>query len=56
MQMNAAEQAYKRNGRRMKNWGFLVYVAPAILLFGVFKLWPILHGLFLSFFKWNNIS
>lgn len=54
--MNAAQRMPKPGGRRLKNWGFWVYVAPAILLFGVFKLWPIIHGLFLSFFKWNFIT
>ena len=42
--------------KRFRNWGFALYVLPAVAFYGVFKLWPLIHGLVLSFYKWNFIS
>lgn len=35
---------------------FLVYVAPALILFILFKWWPMIYSFFLSFQKWNFVS
>ncbi len=53
--MHAADRL-RPSGRRLKNWGFGVYVLPALCLFGIFKLWPIVHGFFLSFYQWNFVG
>ena len=35
----------------MERWGGLFFVAPFLLLFAVFLLWPIVSGLWNSFFN-----
>ena len=44
--------------RRQKSQlpGFLLYVLPALIFFGVFKYWPMVYSTVLSFTKWNFVS
>lgn len=43
--------------RRKRQWpGFLLYVFPALVFFGVFKYWPMVYSTVLSFAKWNFVS
>lgn len=39
---------WSRLARRSSPWLFL---APALVVFGVFKFWPAIHGIYLSFFE-----
>lgn len=39
-----------------KNFKALLYIAPALLFFGVFMIWPTLYTFYLSFFDWNMVS
>jgi len=34
----------------------LLFVAPALLLFGVFVLWPMLSAFYFAFTKWDGFS
>ncbi len=36
--------------------GFMLYVLPAIVFFGLFKYWPMVYSSVLSFAKWNFVS
>ena len=36
--------------------GFLLYVLPALVFFGLFKYWPMIYSSVLSFAKWNFVS
>jgi ABC-type sugar transport system permease subunit len=40
---------------RKTTGAFFLYVLPALLLFFLFKIWPILYSFILSFFDWNFI-
>lgn len=43
--------------RQKPQWpGFLLYVLPALVFFGVFKYWPMVYSTVLSFAKWNFVS
>ena len=43
--------------RRKSQWpGFLLYVLPALVFFGLFKYWPMIYSSVLSFAKWNFVS
>lgn len=33
-----------------------LYVAPALVVFGCFMAWPLLHALWLSFYEWDGLS
>lgn len=44
----------KRNRKRFQIAPYL-YLAPALIIFGVFTYWPMLYGVFLSFHDWNFI-
>lgn len=35
---------------------FLLYCAPALIFFGVFKYWPMIYSFILSFAKWNFVT
>jgi len=35
---------------------FLAFVAPNLILFGVFTYWPIVYSIYLSFLKWNFLT
>ncbi len=35
---------------------FFLYLAPALILYFLFKIWPILYSFYLSFFDWNFIK
>lgn len=39
-----------------KDFKALLYIAPALLFFGVFMIWPTLYTFYLSFFDWNMVS
>ena len=33
-----------------------LYIAPFFILFGIFGLFPIVYGLYLSFFRWDGMT
>ena len=42
------------SGRRRRRWSpGLLFLAPSLLILGVFVLWPILQSLYYSFFDWT---
>ena len=42
---------------RWRTWlAPLPYLAPAMLLLGLFTYWPLVYTIFLSFFRWNLVS
>jgi len=46
------------NGQRggVDGLSFSAFVAPAILLYGMFVLFPLVHTIYLSFFHWDGVS
>lgn len=48
----------RRKWRRNKKdyVAFLAFVAPNLILFGVFTYWPIVYSIYLSFLKWNFLT
>lgn len=42
--------------RRRWNWTPYLWIAPAILLYVIFKLTPMIAGIYLSFLDWNGID
>lgn len=53
---NRALSAQALKIRRKNNLAFFLYLLPVLVLYGVFKYWPIAYSLFLSFFKWNFVG
>jgi ABC-type sugar transport system permease subunit len=51
--IRAAVQVQKRQRWRLAPY---VWILPAITLFGIFRLYPIAFGLYLSFHEWNGIG
>ncbi len=47
-------QKWRRNKKEYLT--FLLFVAPNLILFGVFTYWPIIYSIYLSFFKWNFLT
>lgn len=53
-----------RWGRARENWRknkknyltFLAFMAPNLILFGVFTYWPIVYSIYLSFLRWNFLT
>jgi len=41
---------------RYAEWSSLLFIAPAILLFSIFVVYPIFQTIWLSFWKWDRIS
>lgn len=41
---------------RYAEWSSLFFIAPAILLFSIFVIYPIFQTIWLSFWKWDRIS
>lgn len=39
-----------------KNIKVLLYITPALIIFGIFMIWPTLYTFYLSFFDWNMVS
>jgi len=48
--------ADRRRLQARNNLGFLLYVAPALIVFLLFKYWPIVFSAILSFFQWNFVG
>lgn len=46
----------KRVRERNATLVFFLYLAPALILYFLFKIWPIAYSLYLSFFDWNFIK
>ena len=44
----------KRNRKRFQFAPYL-YLAPALIIFGIFTYWPMLYGFYLSFHNWNFV-
>jgi raffinose/stachyose/melibiose transport system permease protein len=42
--------------KRKQNYELLIFVAPALLLYAVFKLFPAISGLFYAMTNWNGIN
>ena len=42
--------------RKSQMPGFLLYVLPALIFFGLFKYWPMIYSSVLSYAKWNFVS
>jgi len=45
---------WRRNKREYLT--FLAFVAPNLILFGVFTYWPIVYSIYLSFLRWNFLT
>lgn len=45
-----------RKTKRKETVLFFLYVLPALLVFILFKYWPIIYSAILSFFQWNFVS
>lgn len=50
------ETVAARRLRRKANWSAYLYLLPALALFGVFVLYPLVYSIVLSFFKWNGLA
>ncbi|MEX0969380.1 MAG: sugar ABC transporter permease, partial [Paracoccaceae bacterium] len=44
---------WKRNQQRLTPWLFL---APGLLMFGLYVIWPIFESFRISFFKWDGLG
>jgi N-acetylglucosamine transport system permease protein len=42
--------------RRGKGWFIVKFLAPAVLLYGLFVVWPLLQAFRISFYRWHGIS
>jgi len=42
--------------KRMRGIEKGLYLLPAIVIFSVFMVWPIIYDIYLSFFEWNMVS
>ncbi|HBH6623711.1 TPA: sugar ABC transporter permease, partial [Enterococcus faecium] len=40
----------------MKRYVGYLYLAPAIILLGVFVFYPLIYTIYLSFFDWNMVA
>ena len=54
----AAQAVLPRGGmpRWVKRWANLLWVLPAFLFYFVFKLLPLISGLYLSLLRWDGIE
>jgi raffinose/stachyose/melibiose transport system permease protein len=52
----ARKDSGSRRRRRRRNLTAYLYIAPALLMYGVFALGPFLHAVWLSFFDWDGIT
>src|ERR687893_2793394 len=51
------QQAARRRAFWHAEWFlFLLFVAPNLLLFGIFSYWPMISNLYLSLVRWDMIS
>lgn len=50
----AISHKWRRN--KKEYLAFLAFVAPNLILFGVFTYWPIIYSIYLSFLKWNFLT
>jgi N-acetylglucosamine transport system permease protein len=42
--------------KRGKGWFIVSFLAPAVLLYGVFVAWPLLQAFRISFYRWSGMS
>lgn len=54
--MGTASKPMIRSHKRFSNWGMWAYLAPALVFFLVFKYFPIVYNVILSFAKWNFVK
>lgn len=40
----------------MQNLGILLFLAPALILIGVYIIWPIIMSFDLSMYEWDGVS
>ncbi|THE13813.1 sugar ABC transporter permease [Bacillus timonensis] len=52
LQLNAVKQV---NNRKYRNWKVHLFPIPALLIYGLFIVYPLLAALSYSFFDWNGI-
>ncbi len=45
-----------RKPRRKTRWTLYLWLAPALILYAVFKLFPLVSGLYLSLLRWDGIK
>ncbi|MBX3064767.1 MAG: sugar ABC transporter permease [Anaerolineae bacterium] len=48
--------AWKRHNRQGDLTAAIIALAPAVLVFGIFNIYPLLNTAFLSLFKWDGLS
>src|SRR5215470_6902721 len=41
---------------RKTSWSLYLWLAPALLLYAAFKLFPLISGIFLSLLRWDGIK
>ncbi len=51
-----ARLASARLGRRRGKWTPYLYVLPAVILFAIFVVYPVIYNLLLSFHEWNGVK
>jgi ABC-type sugar transport system permease subunit len=56
MIISSTKSALARQRQRKETLLFFLYVAPALLVFALFKYWPIVFSAILSFFQWNFVG
>ena len=54
--MTAPGRKYPSHRRKSQLPGFLLYVLPALIFFGLFKYWPMIYSSVLSCAKWNFVA
>jgi sn-glycerol 3-phosphate transport system permease protein len=56
MKVIATMSSQARKEKRKETAFFFLYVTPALLVFILFKYWPIIFSAVLSFFQWNFVT
>lgn len=54
--MTISKQYQIQKKKKSQTPMFLLYMLPALIFFGVFKYWPMIYSMILSFAKWNFIG
>ncbi|MGH2562693.1 MAG: carbohydrate ABC transporter permease, partial [Thermomicrobiales bacterium] len=44
---------WRREARRTSRWAGLLYVLPALAILLLFEVWPLLFGIWISFWRWD---
>jgi multiple sugar transport system permease protein len=51
-----AQRAVRRTGGREESWSAWIYLAPFLLFFLAFQIYPIFQGLYVSMTKWDLVT